>query len=398
MRALIPHHLEPFWRAFTKNASVSSKSLPSVQSAGNLRGKRVFLRAGVNMPVKNGKVTNDFRLLSMLPTVKFLRESGARTIVTGHIGREPELSLRPVCEELNKHVPAMFVSDTVGESAKQAVGKLSDGEILMLENLRSHPGELGNTDAFARALAALGDVYVNDAFEVCHREHASIVGVPKHLPHFAGLQLLREVEALTNALLPVKPSLFVLGGAKFETKKPLIEKFLSIYDTLFIGGAIANDFFSAMGYSVGISATSKDARGLTDILGSPNILLPIDVVVSKGKKSRITTVDKVSDDEYISDIGPETLNLLRERVASAKYILWNGPLGDMDIGYVSGTEALAEAIASADAESIVGGGDTVASIARLNLSDRLSFLSTGGGSMLQFLADETLPGIRALER
>lgn len=389
------HPLETFWRAFTKNAN-KSIALPSVEHAPSLRGKRVLLRSALNVPVKDGRVTNDYRIRSLLPTVEYLRNAGARVIVMGHIGRDPKLTLRPVCEEMNKHVPIMFISDVVGDGAKRAAAGLSDGEVLMLENLRSHPGERGNTEAFARALASLGDVYVNEAFAVSHREHASIVGVPRHLPHYAGIQLVREVHELTRALAPRSPSLFVLGGAKFETKKPLVEKFLTTYDTLFVGGAIANDFFAAMGYSIGVSATSKDARGLTDILGNPSLLIPVDVVVTKGNESRTTAVDDVRPDEYISDVGPKSLALVRERVQRAKYILWNGPLGDMDIGYTGGTETLAKDIAETDAESIIGGGDTVAAIARLNLSDRFTFLSTGGGAMLKFLADETLPGLEVL--
>lgn len=395
MRALIPNHLEIFWRAFTRNAKLA-QTLPNVRTAEDLCGKRVLLRAPLNVPIRDGKVASDYRLKSILPTIEYLRDVGARIVIVGHSGRDPKLSLQPVCEELNKYVPAMFVSDVVGNLAEKAVAHISDGEILMLENLRSNPGEQANDEAFSRALAKLGDVYVNDAFAVCHREHASIVGVPKYLPHYAGLQLVREVEELTKALAPRKSSLFILGGAKFETKRPLIEKFLATYDVLFIGGAIANDFFRAMGHSVGVSATSKDVSGLTDVLENPKVVLPVDVVVSKGKQSRVTTIDKVQSDEYISDVGPKTLVLLREYSRKAKYILWNGPLGDVDLGYISGTEELAKIVAENDAESIVGGGDTVAAIARLDLFDQLAFLSTGGGAMLQFLADETLPGIEAL--
>ena len=397
MQVSMPQHLGISWRSFIPGIK-SPTTLPLLEDMGDLRGKRVMVRASLNVPVKDGRVVDDYRLRAVLPIIEYLRAAGARTILVGHIGRDPKLSLRPVCEELNKHVPAMFISDVVGDMAKEAANAIKDGEVLMLENLRSHPGERGNTDAFARELAAFADVYVNDAFAVCHRAHASIVSVPRHLPHFAGPQLTREVKELARALTPKAPSIFILGGDKFQTKKPLIEKFLTIYDTLFIGGAIANDFFNAMGYSVGVSESSKILPEITGLVGKPNILRPVDVYAYKDGKARVTTVDAVESAEYIAEIGPETLELLEGHIARARDVLWNGPLGDIGLGYGKGTEGAAKAIAASQAESIIGGGDTVAAIARLDLEDKFTFISTGGGAMLQFLANETLPGIEALQK
>lgn len=373
--------------------------LPEIQQAGDLRGKHVLVRAALNVPVKNDVVADDFRLRNLFPTLEFLKKAGARIIVMGHIGREPKATLRPVFEELRRHMPLSFIESVVGPRADGAALALHDGDMLMLENLRQCAGERDNEEDFAEQLASLGDVYVNDAFPVSHREHASIVRLPKLLPSYVGFQFQKEVEELSEVLKPPEPSLFALGGIKFDTKRPLFEKFLDIYDHLFIGGALANDFFQARGFEIGRSIVSGKAQTLSDLCEHKKLVLPADVVVeTKGGARDVRLPHEVNKDDIIRDAGPRTISQLETLVQKTASVVWNGPLGDYEDGFVEGTEGLAHTIANSQANfKVVGGGNTVAAIASLNLASKLTFISTGGGAMLQFLADETLPGIEVLQ-
>jgi 3-phosphoglycerate kinase len=367
-----------------------------IRHAKDLRGKKVLVRIDADVPIEDGVVVNPFRLTALLPTITFLIGEGAKVILLGHLGREGA-SLQAVHTELSKHLTLSFVEDILGARAKKAIAHLADGEVVLLENIRREAGESQNDEELAKHLAALADIYVNEAFSVSHRTHASIVGVPKFLPHYAGIQLQEEVFQLKKARNPEHPSLFILAGAKFETKLPLIKNFVDLYDMVFVGGAIANDFFNAQGLEIGSSLISEEKLDISTLVEHERILLPIDVVIRKGDGVRTTTPDTVLPGERIVDAGPKTVAMLEEKIAQSKSILWNGTLGEYTHGFAEATNQIARILAHTQHNTILGGGDTSAAIADLHLEDKYSFLSTGGGAMLQFLIDGTLPGIEALQ-
>ena len=361
-----------------------------------LRGVTVLLRSSLNVPIVDGRVANPFRLARAAETIQFLNTCGAKTIVVSHIDGPAGVSLAPVHAYMRTlGLPLGFVPDISGESARTAARALQEGGTLLLENIRRDPGEEKNDEQFARKLASLADVYVNDDFAVSHRKHASIVGVPKFLPSYAGVQFMAEVEGLSKALNPKSPSLALLGGAKFVTKEPLIRALLAKYDQVFIGGALADDFLKAKGFEVGRSLVS-DSPNLKDLLQNSKIILPEDVTVMGVNGRDVKAVSDILSSEVIYDIGPTTLAKLEPFIQKARTVLWNGPMGNFEQGFREMTEALARLVAGADGVSVVGGGDTVAAIQRLGLNTKFEFLSTAGGAMLEFLATGTLPGIRAL--
>lgn len=363
----------------------------------DVHGKRVLVRSELNVPIERGIAGDRYRVEMAVPTLLELASRGAKVIVVAHLGRKPDESLAPVYEVLRELVPnARFVPDLVGNTAREAINTLPEGGVLLLENVRSNAGETENDPAFADALASLAEYYVNDAFGAAHRAHASIAGVPARIPGFAGLLLARELTELARGLDPEHPSLLVLGGAKFETKEPLLRAALKRYDTLCIGGALANDFLSAEGLAVGDSLVSEGAHTVGELIASGKLLLPLDVVVRGPDGVTSKRADRVGAHDTIVDIGPETVTELGTRIAHAQTILWNGPLGLCEEGFVKGTESVARLIADAPGHSIVGGGDTVAAIRELGLQGSFTFLSTGGGAMLDYLVDGTLPGIEAL--
>lgn len=356
----------------------------------SIRDIRVFenipmlVRSSLNVPILNGKVVNDYRLRRAAPTIKYLSERGARIVLVSHIGEKGTETLKPVAEALEILIPKIaFFDETIGIRARNAVRELAPGNILVMENLRRNQGESANDQSFAKDLAALADAFVEDSFDTCHRRHASIVGVPKILPSYAGLLLEEEIAGLSRALAPESPSIAVIGGAKFNTKEKVLKKLLEIYDHVFVGGALANDFLKASGQDVGKSLVSEIANisDIAKLLSNPKLVIPIDSVVVN---------------EMILDHGPATMKLLSELVREAKTILWNGPLGKYEDGYTDATNSFATIVAKSSAHSIVGGGDTVAAIEALDLMSHFSFVSTGGGAMLDFLAYGTLPGIAAL--
>lgn len=379
--------------------------MKSVTEIPQLQNIPVLVRAALNVPLENGTVANTFRLRSAVPTIEYLRKKGARVILIGHIGEKGTETLEPIYQAMKEFIPGItWCPVTTGPEARAAVRSLSPGGVLMLENLRRDTGEVGNSTEFARKLAELADVFVEDSFDVCHREHASVVGVPKLLAAYAGLQVIKEVEELTKALSPKSPSLAVIGGAKFTTKEPVLSKLLEKYDRVFVGGALANDFMVASGHSVGKSLVSSDVDELSirTLLKNPKLMLPLDeIAASEGSSStqgRVVGLDHVPETSAVYDDGPKTSGALASLVARANTVLWNGPLGLYEKGFTSGTEQLAKAIGASHTYSILGGGDTVAAVEELGLSHRFSFISTGGGAMLDFLAKGTLPGLRALER
>ena len=372
------------------------RKLPSLQDMPPVSGKYVLVRASLNVPVAEGIVSNEFRIARALPTINKLRAAGARVIVAAHIGRESEETLRPVFEVLQGSLPITFSEKIVGREVLALRDQLKDGEVLLLENLRRDPGEKINDKNLAADLAALADYYVNDAFAASHRAHASLVGVPALLPSFFGLNFIHEYEELKRVMEPVAPALFVLGGAKFDTKLPLVEEYLETYDHVIIGGALANDFYKGLGYEVGTSLVSDIDLSDSPLLKHKKIILPEEVVVDGPEGRRVSQADAVASNEAILDAGPGFIDTVKELVLEAKTILWNGPLGNFEAGYGEQTTAFGRLVASAPGHSLLGGGDTIAAIEALGCQEKYGFLSTAGGAMLTFLETKTLPAIDAI--
>jgi phosphoglycerate kinase len=380
---------------------------------GGLRGKRVFLRADLNTPLENGRVADDTRIRASLPSLRRLLAGGARVVLASHLGRpkgerRPELSLRPVAirlaELLGRGVG--FSEQSVGEKAERAAAELEDGQLLLLENLRFHPGETKNDRDFARALAALAEVYVNDAFGTAHRAHASTVGVAELLPRRAAGELLRaEIQHLGAVREPERPLLCLLGGAKVSDKLAVLQALAGHADVLAIGGAMAYTFLLARGEATGRSLVEPDrvddARRVLEAAAANGrrLLLPVDHVVAKDMKATEVEVrESIPDDCVALDIGPKTAEIFAAEAAGARTIFWNGPMGVCEIPSCAfGTERVARAVAESNATSIVGGGDSLAALNRLGMAKGISHLSTGGGASLEFVQGLTLPGIAALE-
>jgi 3-phosphoglycerate kinase len=368
-----------------------------------LKGKKVLLRLDLNVPIENGVVKDTNRLERSIETIDFLREKEAQTIIIAHLENKEggNESLATVWHYLNGYFPVDFCPTFFTPEAIDKLLNMKDKGVLLFENVRNNPGEKKNDPELSKKLAQMADIYVNDAFGVSHRKHASVVGVPEFLPHYAGLLMRQEVEHISRAFKPMHPFVFILGGAKFDTKLPLIKKYLDKADSVFVGGALANDIFKNRGFEVGTSLVSEGVD-IKDILNNPKLVTSVDVTVTKPDGTAVfKKPNEVSKDECIVDAGPETLEQLRDLVKGSKTIIWNGPLGNYEIGFKDKTEALADIIAlatTAGAESIVGGGDTIASINKLSLNHKFSFISTGGGAMLDFLVDETLVGLEALEK
>jgi phosphoglycerate kinase len=376
---------------------MNKKILPTIKDLKNIKGKRIVLRLDFNVPIKNGKIVETMRIDRAIPTIEHLRKKGARVIIFSHIGKDATSSLKPIARYLNKTMTVGFAPDFRSENAKVIADGLPEGGILLFENLRLDEREAQNDLVFAKHLASFGDIYVNDAFAVSHRPHASVVGITKYLPSYAGFLIADEVKHLSLALNPRHPFLFILGGAKFETKMPLMKKFLKIADHVFVGGILANDFFQDEGLEVGKSFVDTHKIDLMPLLKRGKIILPSDVVVQGGdKKAVVKNVDEVTTSEAIVDVGPETIRSLVPLLKKMKLIVWNGPLGYYEQGFDKGTIALLKAIAETRATSIIGGGDTAAIVGKLGLGDKFSFVSTGGGATLDFLVDGKLPGIEAI--
>jgi len=368
----------------------------SIKELQNLKGKKVLVRVDFNLPIENGIVLGDFRVQKTLPTIEFLVQGGAKVILITHLGKNAD-TLAPVAEVLNKFIQVKFIDEVLGEKVKEAISKMNDGEVVMLQNLRKEKGEQACDEDFAKNLAKLADIYVNEAFPVSHREDASIVLLPKLLESYAGIQLENEVENLSAGFKnPERPFLFILGGAKFSTKVPLIEKYLELADNVFIGGALANNFLKARGVNIGNSLTDETDSGIEEMLKNEKLIVPRDVVTQSGDKLVGKGINEIEPTDIIVDIGEETIKNLESYIQNAKLILWNGPLGKYEVGGEKGTKKILKIIADSKAKSIIGGGDTVAVISQMGIEGDFSFVSTGGGATLEFLATGTLPGIKAL--
>jgi phosphoglycerate kinase len=378
----------------------------------DVAAKRVLVREDLNVPIAEGHITDDARIRAALPTLKHLAERGAMVIVMSHLGRpkgvEPALSLRPVAMALTRHLDheVHFAEDCVGESARSAVGRLQAGHILLLENVRFHPEEEANDPEFAKRLAALGDIYVNDAFAASHRAHASVVGVAEYLPAYAGLLMEAELEALHQALDdPKRPLVAVVGGAKVSTKVGVLQSLLEKVDALLIAGAMANTFFRAQGYPTGSGLVEEsaldDARRVKK-KGGRKVVLPVDLVCTRrmeaGQPLLVRPARAVESGWMAVDIGPKSVAKFGRHISAASTIVWNGPMGVSEIpDFSDGTRAIGEAIANSGAYSLVGGGDTVAAIDALGLAGRFSHVSTGGGATLEYLEGKELPGVAILK-
>lgn len=379
----------------------------------DVQGKRVLLRVDFNVPLKEGAITDDRRIRAAIPTIEYLLDNGATVILMSHLGRPrgkvvESLRLTPVAARLADLLdrPVTILDDCVGEAVEQMVKSARPGDVILLENLRFRSEEKANDAAFSKQLAALGDVYVNDAFGAVHRAHASVAGVPDYLPAVAGFLLEKELSALGGALEnPARPFVAILGGAKISGKIEVIDNLLSKVERLLIGGGMANTFFKAQGFPVGDSLVEDDALGLAqEILaaGGEKLVLPVDVVIADAfdaaAESRIVPVDQVPNGWRIMDIGPESLKQFGEQLATARTVVWNGPMGVFEFPrFAVGTFALAQLVAESDATTIIGGGDSAAAIEESGLSDKMSHISTGGGASLEFLAGKTLPGVAALD-
>lgn len=375
--------------------------VPTVTDYNDWQGKRVLLRVDFNVTLSDdGTVLDDFRIRKSRPTIDYLRERGARVILVSHMKHNKELiSLENVSRFFNEEVPHTFVTDVFASDGQDVLENMNNGDVVLLENIRLHEGETENDETFAQKLSSLADMYVNDAFAVSHREHASIVGVPQHIPGYLGLLMVDEIENLAHAFHPEHPFVFVLGGVKFGTKLGLIEKFLDRADTVFVGGALANDVFKAQGYDIGASLVSDGAIDIKHLVENESLHIPHDVVVETSDGTRVAKrIDDVQSEERIFDIGPESMDTLAKHIEEASFVLWNGPMGNYEAGYTDATFACARMISKSKAESVIGGGDTLAATRELDLTNTFSFVSTGGGAMLTYLAHETLVGIEALRK
>jgi phosphoglycerate kinase len=387
----------------------------------DVSGKRVLVRVDLNVPMKNGKVTDATRIERAVPTLAELAAKGARVIVLSHFGRPdgkrvPEMSLKPLVEPLSKALgrPVAFAEDCIGPVAEEAARGLKPGEVLLLENLRFHKEEEKNDPGFIDKLSVLGDIYVNDAFSAAHRAHASTEGLANRLPAAAGRLMQAELEALDKALgNPARPVCAVVGGAKVSTKLDLLGNLVGRVDKLIIGGGMANTFLAAQGIQVGKSLSERDlAPKALEILvkaeaAKCKVLLPVDAVVAPEFKAnaphRVVDVNACPDDQMILDIGPQSIALYVGELADCATLVWNGPLGAFEIKpFDAGTVALAEAVAQLTSAgkllSVAGGGDTVAALAAAGVEEKFSYVSAAGGAFLEWMEGKTLPGVAALVR
>lgn len=382
----------------------------------DVSGKKVLVRCDFNVPLdENRKITDNRRIVAALPTIQYLLEHNAKVILCSHLGRpkgeaKPEFSLDVVAKELSRLLgkEVALAKDVIGESAKELTNKMKEGDVVLLENVRFHREETDNDPEFAKELASMAEIYVNDAFGTAHRAHASTEGVSHYLPAVCGFLIEKEIKFMGGALEnPKKPFVAILGGAKVSDKIGVIENLLDKVDTLIIGGGMAYTFFKAQGHSIGNSICEEDKVNLAKELMEKakqkgvKIVLPVDNHIttdySNDTEDKIVNSDDIPDGWEGLDIGPKSIKLFEENLKNAKTIIWNGPLGVCEFPkYEVGTKEVAKAIAKTDSISIVGGGDSAAAIEKLGLAKEFSHISTGGGASLEFLEGKTLPGIACL--
>jgi 3-phosphoglycerate kinase len=380
--------------------------LKSINDAKLIKGKTVFLRVDFNVPNNKGKIKDETKILAVLPTIRFLSRYRCRIILATHLGdpggkKVSRLSCRFLAKRLNQILGGArvkFVEETVGKKASLAIKSLKPGQMIFLENLRFNKGEEKNDSAFARQLAKLADIYVNDAFSVCHRAHASISAIRRCLPAYAGFLLEKEILNLDKVKNPAKPLVVLMGGAKIKTKINLIKNLQDKAAKILIGGALANNFFKAMGLNVGKSLVDKESVVIAKkLLKNKKILLPLDVAVSCKEGAEVRLIDSVGKSEIILDIGPQTIMLYSTVIKKAKTIVWNGPLGAFEqVHFRHGTIALGQLIAARSRGKtfgVVGGGETLEALKMTKMEGYIDWISTGGGAMLSYLGGEKMPGI-----
>jgi 3-phosphoglycerate kinase len=382
----------------------------------DVRGKRVLVRVDFNVPLdENGNITDDTRIRAALPTIQYLIKNNAKVILMSHLGRpkgefDPKYSLAPVAKHLSKLLgqEVIMAKDVIGESAKNAVANMKEGQVVLLENVRFHKEETKNDPEFAKALAQLGDIYVNDAFGSAHRAHASTEGVAHYLPAVAGYLIQKELEVMGKALEnPERPFVAILGGAKVSDKIGVIENLINKVDVLLIGGGMAYTFLKAKGYEVGNSLLEEDKVELAKQLMEKakekgvKLLLPVDNVVAEEFKAdaphKVVDSDKIQPGWMGMDIGPKTREMFGEEIKKAKTVVWNGPMGVFEMpAFAEGTKAVAKYVSECGGTTIIGGGDSAAAVEQLGFADKMTHISTGGGASLEFLEGKVLPGIAAL--
>lgn len=376
----------------------------------DLAGKKVFIRCDFNVPMENGQITDDIRITSSLPTIQYCLEQGAAVILASHMGRpkgkpDPEFSLAPVAQRLTELLrqPVVLVSDCVGPVAEAAAKAVQPGGVILLQNVRYHDEEEANDPAFAKALAGLAEVFVNDAFGTAHRAHASTEGIAHHLPSVAGFLIEKEINFLGNAVEdPDRPFVAIMGGAKVKDKIQVIESLLPKVDQLIIGGGMAYTFLKAQGHEIGKSLLDAESLDYCKtLLENPKIVLPTDTVVASEfnpeSPSTIVSSHAIPADQMGLDIGPDSATRFRKIASEAGTVLWNGPMGVFEFdAFANGTKQVALGLTECQGTSIVGGGDSAAAIEKFGLADQVSHVSTGGGASLEFLEGQVLPGIAAL--
>lgn len=374
--------------------------MKTLRDLKNIKGKRILVRVDYNVPMKEKKILDTRRIDASFATIDALQKKGAQVILLAHRGDE-NASLRPVATYLSKKYKTVFITESLFHTEK-IIGlfeTVSLDTVILCENIRQYEGEEKNDPLFIKALSQLADGYVNDAFSVSHRKHASVVGITKKLPSYAGVQLEREVQELSKLFENKKhPFLFILGGAKFSTKIPLLKRFIQTADQVVVAGAILNSFYKAAGFEVGASVVEDGyEKEIKAILRSPKLLLPVDVVALSGKKQRTVSVDALQKNDTIVDIGPQSIALIGAKIEKAKIIVWNGPTGWYEKGFSKGTIGLAKAMKESKAYCVIGGGDTGAVVEHAAGEHKKIFISTGGGATLEYLAKGTLPGIACLK-
>ena len=379
----------------------------------DVKGKRVLVRVDFNVPIKEGKVTDDTRIRAALPTIEYLLQQGAAVILFSHLGRpkngpDPKYSMKPVADYLANLVkaPVKFSEEAAGDKAEAAAKSLKPGEILVLENTRFYPGEEKNDQGLAQQFASLADIFVMDAFGSAHRAHSSTEGVARYLPAVAGFLMEKEIQYLGQAISdPKRPFVAILGGAKISDKIGVIRNLLTKSDAILIGGAMANTFFAAQGYPMGDSLVEKDVLDLAKELlkeGGTKIRLPVDVLIAnsmdENAETKVMSVGEIPAGWRILDVGPETVENFGKVIKGAKTVVWNGPMGMFEVpAFSKGTFGVAKAVADSQATSIVGGGDSAAAIQQSGLADKITHISTGGGASLEMLEGIALPGVAALQ-
>ena len=385
--------------------------IKTIKKIGNINNRVVLLRSDFNVPIEHGIIKNDFKISQALPTLNYLINNGAKVVILTHLGRpDPgksarDLSTRPIADRLGKYLKKTIkhLDACHGFAIDTAVNKMKPGQLILLENIRFEPGETKNSKRLAKKLASIAKYYVNDAFGVSHRNHASLAAIKNYLPAFAGLSVAEEIKHLSRILQPEKPLISVIGGVKLATKMPLIKKLSRISHRVLVGGALANDFLAAHGLEIGKSISDKKGIAIAKRIYNKKIILPLDAVVSSREKKwrvRVVSVNKVDKNDYIFDIGPQTIKLYSKFIKQAKTIFWNGPLGMFEDGrFKHGTLALAQVIAarsSGKAFGVAGGGETVAALQATKMLEHVDWVSTGGGAMLSFLTGAKMPGLKGL--